>query len=273
LVYNNVAKEHILSFDNFSEKFKYTELQIRYKSSSNSINVSARGSDFDFKVIKSFEFSNDITTDIVSYFEHLFKKIEISLENNYFAYYNQLAQKFTDNGFIIISDELNNNNNANEKPKLDKNCFKITVSGDNDDRITLTIWVSTRNTAINQRGILIVRVKASSNGMKLDKTKEFSSDEDLVNGIYDLVTHKFSLNAANRCDKVVNTIAHYMGDKYVKTELDKKNYKYTIKNITIVATIEGNGIVYEYNSQTVLSNHFDNILTVAGNLYRLIKPK
>mgnify|MGYP003319042362 CR=1 FL=1 len=64
-------------------------------------------------------------------------------------------------------------------------------------------------------------IKAKSNNIKINKSREFESINMVVDNIYSLVVKTFKLNSANRADKVISLI-------------DKNNHLLIIKGESLI---------------------------------------
>lgn len=212
--------------------------------------------DYKSEIIKELPISSESSDKIIDYIEDLCSRASINDKDGCMLVYNQVAQKFTDNGFLVIDDELG------------ADLFKLILSGDNDDKVVVKFKVAKYDEGYE------VKINGRANNTSINKSKKFDTIENLVNGVYELILKTFKLNSSNRCDSVMNLIANYMKVKYKKDKLANKLFSYTLLNNLkqlVKASLDGNGIVYYYEDKSVNSNHFDNITSVASKVYNMIK--
>ena len=175
--------------------------------------------------------------------------------SDYLTVYNTVSQKFVDEGFIIISDALfTDDENAGD---LSKDSFKLCLTGDNDDKITVYFQLKK-----SSEDIISIRVRSRSQGVSLDKTAKYTGVQALADGLYALITHTFKLNVYNRCDKVANLISRYMGIDYKVKDVTEGERLYEIGQYTLSAILQELKIAYFWyqadNDDIVECNHFDN---------------
>ena len=188
--------------------------------------------------------------------------------SDYLTVYNTVSQKFVDEGFIIISDALfTDDENAGD---LSKDSFKLCLTGDNDDKITVYFQLKK-----SSEDIISIRVRSRSQGVSLDKTAKYTGVQALADGLYGLITHTFKLNVYNRCDKVANLISRYMGVDYKVKDVTEGERLYEIGQYTLSAILQELKIAYFWyqadNDDIVECNHFDNIVSVATRVYNTLK--
>lgn len=204
-------------------------------------------------VFKDLEPTSENTEKIVGYIKNICATAGVVNSGCGKLVYNQVAQKFTDNGFLVITDNVGSN------------IFDLVLSGDNDDRVVVKFVISEYAQSYK------IKVSGRSNNNSINKIKEFETLQDLVDGVYKLIVISFKLNAANRCDKVLGLISNYLNKAYHKTDLGDSTFEYCLGDKIILAKLEGSDILYTYNGKSVLSNHFDNIIKVASNVYDMLK--
>ena len=205
-----------------------------------------------FVLVNILEVSENKFSDIIKYLEDVCSKVLCPIGEDNMLVYTQVAQEFTDNGFIVIDDDICNDH------------FKLVLSGDNDDNITINFKIMA-----NADGYT-ARVRGKSNGVSLDKSKSFTDLDSLSKGVYTLIVNSFNLNSANRSDKVISVISRYLKIKYTKVEESPNLFRYKLGDKEVIASLDGNGIVYSYNGNQVYTNHFDHILRVASSVYKIL---
>lgn len=238
---------------NAKEKGAIKGVKIKYKEDSNSLHISEDyvGS-YESKLVNTLEASENKFPDIIKYLEDVCSKVLCPIGEDNMLVYTQVAQEFTDNGFIVIEDDICNDH------------FKLVLSGDNDDNITVRFKIMS-----NADGYT-ARVSGKSNGVSLDKSKSFKDLDLLSKGVYTLIVSSFNLNSANRSDKVIGVISRYLKIKYTKVEESPNLFRYKLGDREVIASLDGNGIVYSYNGNQVYTNHFDHILRVASSVYKTL---
>lgn len=238
---------------NAKEKGAIKGVKIKYKEDSNSLCISEDyvGS-YNSKLVNTLEASESKFPDIIKYLEDICSKVLCPIGEDNMLVYTQVAQEFTDNGFIVIDDEVCSD------------YFKLVLSGDNDDSIVIRFRIKANENEY------AVRVQGKSNGVSLDKTKSFADLDSLSKGVYTLIASSFNLNSANRSDKVMSIISRYLKVNETKVEESSNLFRYKLGDKEVIASLDGNGIVYSYNGNQVYTNHFDHITKVASNVYSTI---
>ena len=259
----NIASKGVVSYYPFGnligicfnakEKGAIKGVKIKYKEDSNSFCISEDyvGS-YDSKLVNTPEASESKFPDIIKYLEDICSKVLCPIGEDNMLVYTQVAQEFTDNGFIVIDDEVCSD------------YFKLVLSGDNDDSIVIRFRIKANENEY------AVRVQGKSNGVSLDKTKSFADLDSLSKGVYTLIASSFNLNSANRSDKVMSIISRYLKVNETKVEESSNLFRYKLGDKEVIASLDGNGIVYSYNGNQVYTNHFDHITKVASNVYNTI---
>ena len=238
---------------NSTEKNSIKRVEIKYDGDSDKIHISEdRIGSYDSKLVNTFEASESKFPDIIKYLEDVCSKVLCPIGSENMLVYTQVAQEFTDNGFLVIDDEV-----------CDK-YFKLILSGDNDDNVAIRFKI------MSNENEYTVRVSAKSNGVSLDKTKSFTDLDSLSEGVYTLVASSFNLNSANRSDKVIGIISRYLKVNQTKVAESSSLVRYKLGDKEVIARLEGNGIIYSYNGNQVYTNHFDHITKVASNVYNTI---
>lgn len=238
---------------NANEKGAVSGVKIKYDEASNLLNVSEDYvGNFKSESVNTFEASENKFPDIIKYLEDVCSKVLYPIGEENMLVYTQVAQEFTDNGFIVIDDEICTN------------YFKLILSGDNDDSVVIRFKIKANENEY------AVRVQGKSNGVSLDKIKSFTDLDSLSKGVYTLIVSSFNLNSANRSDKVMNIISRYLKVNETKVEESSNLFRYKLGDKEVVASLDGNGIVYSYNGNQVYTNHFDHIMKVASNVYNTI---
>lgn len=252
-VKDNVGDLYIRIDFEIIENLKIHKLLVGYVEGKLTFHALEKGA-YDPKVVfKDLEPTSENTEKIIGYIKNICASAGVVNSGNGMLVYNQVAQKFTDNGFLVITDNV------------DSNIFNLVLSGDNDDRVVVKFVISEYNQSYS------IKVRGRSNNNSINKKKEFKTLQDLVDGLYSLVVSSFKLNAANRCDKVLGLISNYLKKAYHKTDLGGNTFEYCLGDKIILAKLEGSDILYTYNGKSVLSNHFDNIIKVASNVYVMLK--
>ena len=109
-----------------------------------------------------------------------------------------------------------------------------------------------------------ILIKAKSNNKTLNKAKVFTIVEDIPESVYKLLLSTFALNNTNRCDKVMQLVATYRKEKYNKNEIEKKTYEYVFGTVKVTAILDNDSIIYKCKGKEIVTNHFDNVRTIAG---------
>jgi hypothetical protein len=205
------------------------------------------------QLVGHYPYKEESKKELYKYLKGVYDKADSASKNNNLLLYTQMARKFTDEGFIV---KLENIKSVG---------FHLILTGDDDDHIALHFDTYMKD---NKYGIC---VKAKSNNIKINKSREFESIDMVVNSIYSLVVKTFKLNSANRADKVISLIAMYRGTTYKKQMIEPTLIMYTVDGVDIQARLSGTDIEYTIASQSLITSHFDNITKVASSVYTLGK--
>ena len=194
------------------------------------------------------------------YLDNRVKETNFALEQNeeefdFSGIFDDIRKVFEENGFLILNDEK------------EYDTYKIVLSGDNDDTIAVLVKIEPKDLDYK------ILIKAKSNNKTLNKTKVFTMVEDIPESVYKLLLSTFALNNTNRCDKVMQLVATYRKEKYTKNEIEKKTYEYVFGTLKVTAILDNDSIIYKYNGKEIVTNHFDNVRTIAGKVNDLIKEK
>ena len=194
------------------------------------------------------------------YLDNRVKETNFALEQNkeefdFSGIFEDIRKVFEENGFLILNDEKG------------YDTYKIVLSGDNDDTITVLVKIEPKDLDYK------ILIKAKSNNKTLNKAKVFTMVEDIPESVYKLLLSTFALNNTNRCDKVMQLIANYRKAKYIKNEIEKKTYEYVFGTVKVTAILDNDSIIYKCNDKEIVTNHFDNVRTIAGKVNDLIKEK
>lgn len=194
------------------------------------------------------------------YLDNRVKETNFALEQNeeefdFSGIFDDIRKIFEENGFLILNDEK------------EYDTYKIVLSGDNDDTIAVLVKIEPKDLDYK------ILIKAKSNNKTLNKTKVFTMVEDIPESVYKLLLSTFALNNTNRCDKVMQLVATYRKEKYTKNEIEKKKYEYVFGIVTVTAILDNDSIIYKCNGKEIVTNHFDNVRTIAGKVNDLIKEK
>lgn len=194
------------------------------------------------------------------YLDNRVKETNFALEQNkeefdFSGIFEDIRKVFEENGFLILNDEKG------------YDTYKIVLSGDNDDTITVLVKIEPKDLDYK------ILIKAKSNNKTLNKAKVFTMVEDIPESVYKLLLSTFALNNTNRCDKVMQLIANYRKAKYIKNEIKKKTYEYVFGTVKVTAILDNDSIIYKCNDKEIVTNHFDNVRTIAGKVNDLIKEK
>lgn len=194
------------------------------------------------------------------YLDNRVKETNFALEQNeeefdFSDIFDDIRKVFEENGFLILNDEK------------EYDTYKIVLSGDNDDTIAVLVKIEPKDLDYK------ILIKAKSNNKTLNKTKVFTMVEDIPESVYKLLLSTFALNNTNRCDKVMQLVATYRKEKYIKNEIEKKTYEYVFGAVKVTAILDNDSIIYKCNGKEIVTNHFDNVRTIAGKVNDLIKEK
>lgn len=194
------------------------------------------------------------------YLDNRVKETNFALEQNeeefdFSGIFDDIRKVFEENGFLILNDEKG------------YDTHKIVLSGDNDDTITVLVKIEPKDLDYK------ILIKAKSNNKTLNKAKVFTIVEDIPESVYKLLLSTFALNNTNRCDKVMQLVATYRKEKYTKNEIEKKTYEYVFGAVKVTAILDNDSIIYKCNGKEIVTNHFDNVRTIAGKVNDLIKEK
>lgn len=194
------------------------------------------------------------------YLDNRVKETNFALEQNeeefdFSGIFDDIRKVFEENGFLILNDEKG------------YDTYKIVLSGDNDDTITVLVKIEPKDLDYK------ILIKAKSNNKTLNKAKVFTIVEDIPESVYKLLLSAFALNNTNRCDKVMQLVANYRKAKYTKKEIEKKTYEYVFGAVKVTAILDNDSIIYKCNGKEIVTNHFDNVRTIAGKVNDLIKEK
>lgn len=194
------------------------------------------------------------------YLDNRVKETNFALEQNeeefdFSDIFDDIRKIFEDNGFLVLKDEKG------------YDIYKIVLSGDNDDTITVLVKIEPKDLDYK------ILIKAKSNNKTLNKAKVFTMVEDIPESVYKLLLSTFDLNNTNRCDKVMQLVATYRKEKYTKNEIEKKTYEYVFGAVKVTAILDNDSIIYKCNGKEIVTNHFDNVRTIAGKVNDLIKEK
>ena len=194
------------------------------------------------------------------YLDNRVEDTNFALEQNeeefdFSGIFDDIRKVFEENGFLILNDEKG------------YDTYKIVLSGDNDDTITVLVKIEPKDLDYK------ILIKAKSNNKTLNKAKVFTIVEDIPESIYKLLLSTFALNNTNRCDKVMQLVANYRKGKYTKNEIEKKTYEYVFGAVKVTAILDNDSIIYKCNGKEIVTNHFDNVRTIAGKVNDLIKEK
>ena len=194
------------------------------------------------------------------YLDNRIKETNFALEQNeeefdFSGIFDDIRKIFEDNGFLVLKDEKG------------YDTYKIVLSGDNDDTIAVLVKIEPKDLDYK------ILIKAKSNNKTLNKAKVFSIVEDSRVSVYKVLLSPFALNNTNRCDKVMQLVATYRKEKYTKNEIEKKTYEYVFGAVKVTAILDNDSIIYKYNGKEIVTNHFDNVRTIAGKVNDLIKEK
>ena len=194
------------------------------------------------------------------YLDNRVKETNFALEQNeeefdFSGIFDDIRKVFEENGFLILNDEKG------------YDTYKIVLSGDNDDTIAVLVKIEPKDLDYK------ILIKAKSNNKTLNKTKVFTMVEDIPESVYKLLLSTFALNNTNRCDKVMQLVATYRKEKYTKNEIEKKTYEYVFGTVKVTAILDNDSIIYKCNGKEIVTNHFDNVRTIAGKVNDLIKEK
>ena len=192
------------------------------------------------------------------YLDNRVKETNFALEQNeeefdFSGIFEDIRKVFEENGFLILNDEKG------------YDTYKIVLSGDNDDTITVLVKIEPKDLDYK------ILIKAKSNKRTLNKAKVFTIVEDIPESVYKLLLSTFALNNTNRCDKVMQLVATYRKEKYTKNEIEKKTYEYVFGAVKVTAILDNDSIIYKCNGKEIVTNHFDNVRTIAGKVNDLIK--
>ena len=194
------------------------------------------------------------------YLDNRVKETNFALEQNeeefdFSGIFDDIRKIFEENGFLILNDEK------------EYDTYKIVLSGDNDDTIAVLVKIEPKDLDYK------ILIKAKSNNKTLNKAKVFTIVEDIPESVYKLLLSTFDLNNTNRCDKVMQLVATYRKEKYIKNEIEKKTYEYVFGAVKVTAILDNDSIIYKCNGKEIVTNHFDNVRTIAGKVNDLIKEK
>lgn len=194
------------------------------------------------------------------YLDNRVKETNFALEQNeeefdFSGIFDDIRKVFEENGFLILNDEKG------------YDTYKIVLSGDNDDTITVLVKIEPKDLDYK------ILIKAKSNNKTLNKAKVFTIVENIPESVYKLLLSTFALNNTNRCDKVMQLVANYRKEKYTKNEIEKKKYEYVFGTVKVTAILDNDSIIYKCNGKEIVTNHFDNVRTIAGKVNDLIKEK
>ena len=194
------------------------------------------------------------------YLDNRVKETNFALEQNeeefdFSGIFDDIRKISEDNGFLVLKDEKG------------YDIYKIVLSGDNDDTITVLVKIEPKDLDYK------ILIKAKSNNKTLNKAKVFTMVEDIPESVYKLLLSTFDLNNTNRCDKVMQLVATYRKEKYTKNEIEKKTYEYVFGAVKMTAILDNDSIIYKCNGKEIVTNHFDNVRTIAGKVNDLIKEK
>lgn len=194
------------------------------------------------------------------YLDNRVKETNFALEQNeeefdFSGIFDDIRKIFEDNGFLVLRDEKG------------YDTYKIVLSGDNDDTITVLVKIEPKDLDYK------ILIKAKSNNKTLNKAKVFTIVEDIPESVYKLLLSTFALNNTNRCDKVMQLVANYRKAKYTKKEIEKKTYEYVFGAVKVTAILDNDSIIYKCKDKEIVTNHFDNVRTIAGTVNDLIKEK
>ena len=194
------------------------------------------------------------------YLDNRAKETNFALEQNeeefdFSGIFEDIRKVFEENGFLILNDEK------------EYDTYKIVLSGDNDDTIAVLMKIEQKDLDYK------IVIKAKSNNKTLNKAKVFTIVEDIPESVYKLLLSTFALNNTNRCDKVMQLVANYRKAKYTKKEIEKKTYEYVFGTVKVTAILDNDSIIYKCNGKEIVTNHFDNVRTIAGKVNDLIKEK
>lgn len=194
------------------------------------------------------------------YLDNRVKETNFALEQNeeefdFSGIFDDIRKIFEDNGFLVLRDEKG------------YDTYKIVLSGDNDDTIAVLVKIEPKDLDYK------IWIKAKSNNKTLNKAKVFTIVEDIPESVYKLLLSTFALNNTNRCDKVMQLVANYRKAKYTKKEIEKKTYEYVFGAVKVTAILDNDSIIYKCKDKEIVTNHFDNVRTIAGTVNDLIKEK
>ena len=221
--------------------------------------------------IKSFPFEgklgNDFVDKVCEFLKSYVKSLNIDKLGSGTLYklgvnlmFNLTAQ-FQNNGYLIINQDFSRSGNVE-----DSFGGKLTLSGDNDDNITLFCKMDDKAK---------VKVAARSDYYRFSKEYDYSDTVSL--DIYNALIREFDLNQFHRVEKLINLVAKYRnvscecictGDTFKEYQI--KDGDINIENGTICVRLEGDSFIFSYgwltpdgvNNRTF--SFYDNLLSMAS---------
>ena len=182
--------------------------------------------------------------------------------NNTFKYLSLLfygvTLAFQREGYVILNSVFDKYDSWNKK---DTYGGKLTINGDNDDKLVLSLKLDSENN---------FTISARSNNKKANKSVKFDgSDVDgLCNNVYNLVVKTFNLSQFNRVEKAVNLASKYLDcdNSLIQSQETSQLYKIGDKELLISVSFGKINL-----GGRLELNYFDNLRTIASGIINIVK--
>lgn len=163
-----------------------------------------------------------------------------------------ISTKFTREGFQILRQNF-----QTEKEVGDVMRGTLTISGDNDDHISIRFMINKE---------LSIKFMARTN--KVAGQREFDGKkETLVDDVYEAIVKKFALNQHHRVERALNLAARFKHKTVKVVNSEPMSATYDVDGKFITVKYNGNMIVF---NEVCSVYYYDNLHTIASQLSMLI---